>query len=175
MTTVPIEEVTGAVEAERTVELYVRSLAPGPASEKRERAIERLERLEARGVVDEYTVHIWGERFDPTSAAARTEPGRFVRRRVAAFASWADRNGVSTGSFFEPEPVRSSITGEEYTAVTLPSVALAEFVDGEVAFVAPCSDDGTTCSVEDRLDALELERRAAPAETAPEGRTTEPT
>lgn len=139
----------------RTVELYVRSLAPRAAHGRLENLLEQLDTLESREQILEYTVHVWGSRIDPKSTAARTEAGKFVTERVDAFTEWARENGLSMGSFFDEKPVRSSITGEEYTATMLPTAALAEYVDDELAFVTPCSDGETVWTVADRLEALE--------------------
>lgn len=141
----------------RTVELYVRSLAPPAAHDHLEELVETLETLETRDRIADYDVHVWGSRIDRKSAAARTDAGRFVVERVEAFTDWACEQGLSMGSFFEEESVESSITGEEYSAMTLPTAALAEYVDDELAFVAPCSDGDSVCTVRDRLETLEEE------------------
>ena len=145
----------------RTVELFVRSLAPRAAHDHLEDLVEQIEMLETRDRIQGFTVHVWGSRIDRTSAVARTDAGEFVTERVEAFSEWACENGLSMGSFFEEEPVESRITGEEYTATTLPTAALAEYVDDELAFVAPCSDGDTVWTVADRLDALENNGQAA--------------
>lgn len=147
----------------RTVELFVRSLTPRAARSHLEGLVEQLEALEARGDVVEYTVHVWGSRIDRTSAAAGTDAGQFLRERVDSFVEWASENGFSTGSFFEEERVDSSITGEKYTAMTLPTAALAEYVDDELAFVTPCTDGETVYTIEDRLDTLESSGRTPTA------------
>lgn len=138
----------------RTVELFVRSLTPRATRGRLEELVEHLEMLETRGRIQTFEVHVWGARIDRTSAAARTEVGQFVTERVEAISEWACENDFSLGSFFQEEPVESSITGEEYTATALPTATLAEYVDDELAFVTPCSDGETTYTVEDRLDAL---------------------
>lgn len=145
----------------RTVELYVRSLAPRATHDHQEGLVGRLERLRSRGCILDYTVHVWGSRIDLSSAAARTDAGRFIRRRVEEFSEWASESELSTGSFFEEEPVRSSITGEEYTATVLPTAALAEYVDEELAFVTPCTDGDTVYTVTDRLEELASARPAS--------------
>jgi hypothetical protein len=151
MTKPPDTHVDGG---KRTVELYVRSLAPRGAHRQLEELLEKLESLQARGDVVEYSVHVWGARIDPTSAMAETDAGQFLRERVRAFSEWASENGYSTGSFFEAEPIESTITGEEYAAMTLPTATLAEYVDGELAFVTPCTNGETVYTTADRLEAL---------------------
>jgi DNA-binding Lrp family transcriptional regulator len=138
-----------------TVELYVRSLCSGIERPPQESAIERLERLERDGVLDEYTVHVWGRRVSPDSAAAETAAGRFVLSRIDEFRNWARRNGASVRSFFDTHEVDSAITGESYTAITVPALTLAEFHGDDLHRVTPCSRDGAVHTVDDHLDALE--------------------
>lgn len=144
----------------RTVELFVRSLTPRATRGRLEELIEHLETLETRGRVQAFEVHVWGSRIDRTSAAARTEVGQFVTERVEAFSEWACETDHSLGSFFEEEPVESAITDEEYTVTTLPTATLAEYVDGDLSFVAPCSDGESMYTIEDRLDALRNDGRS---------------
>jgi DNA-binding Lrp family transcriptional regulator len=136
------------------LELYVRSLSADTVHGPRESVLERLSRLEREGVAAEYTVHVWGRRVSPETAA-RTEAGRFLLDRIERFRDRSRRNATSTRSFFEPHEVTSSITGESYTAVTVPSLALAEFRDGALRRVTPSADGGTVRTVEDHLDAIE--------------------
>jgi hypothetical protein len=139
----------------RTVELYVRSLAPRAARDRQEEVVSQLDRIETREQIDEYEVHVWGSRVDLSSTAIETDAGRFVRERVEAFTEWTTDNGLSTEPFFEEESVDCSITGESYDAVTLPKATLAEYVDGELDFVTPCTDGERDLTVADRLRQLE--------------------
>ena len=143
------------VAAPVTVELYVRSLAADAAQAPQEAAIERLSRLERDGVVDEYAVHVWGRRVSPDTAAAGTSAGRFVLDRIERFRDWARRNGATLRSFFDTHEVDSSITGESYTAITVPSLTLAEYRGDDLVRVTPCGDGETVHTVTDHLDALE--------------------
>lgn len=145
------------------MELFVRSLAPRATGGRLEELIEHLESLETRGRIQGFEVHVWGARIDRTSAAARTEFGQFVTERVEAFSEWACETDRSLGSFFEEEPVESAITDEEYSATTLPTATLAEYVDGDLSFVAPCSDGESMHTVEDRLEALRSDGRSTDA------------
>jgi len=137
-----------------TVELYVRSLAPGPAGSRQEATIERLERLVDRRAVEEYAVHVWGARVALSTTAARTDAGRFVLDRLAAFRRWAAGADASLEPFFETRETHSSITGEVYATVELPVLALAEYRDGRLTGVSPHAGDDGVETVRDRLDAL---------------------
>lgn len=136
------------------VELHVRSLAPRAGQRQQDSVIERLDRLESGGLVDEFSVDVWGRQVRLSSAAAQTDAGRFVLDRVDAFREWADDTGRSVASFFETRRVESAITDEEYVALVLPSLTLAEYRDGDLAYVAPCTDGDEVTTVADRLDVL---------------------
>lgn len=156
-----------------TVELYVRSLSASGAQVPQESAIERLSRLEREGCVEEHTVHVWGKRICPDAAAAETDTGEFVLERIETFEEWAEREGMSVGSFFDTHEVDSSITGESYSAITVPTMTLAAFRDDRVEWVAPCTDGETVYTVDDGLDALEAGLDEREHETREGDRTAE--
>lgn len=139
----------------RRLDLYVRSLSPSGARAHQEAVLDRLTRLEAAGHIAGFTVHVWGKQVNTTTAAARTDAGRFILDRVSEFREWARRNGRSLGSFFETRDVASTITGEEYTTLVLPTMTLAEYRDGTLDFVTPCTDGEVVYTVHDRLDRLD--------------------
>lgn len=138
-----------------TAELYVRSLAPRSGKGRQESAIDRLAALEEGGRLEDVTVNVWGRQVSLSSAAARTDAGQFVLDRVERFREWARRHGRSVDSFFRTRRVESSIADEEYVALVLPMLTLAEYHDGELAFVAPSADGSAVTTVADRIDALE--------------------
>jgi len=151
------------------LELYVRTLSPPGARARQEETIERLQRLDADGVVDDVNVHVWGKQIDPTTAAADTEQGQFVLNRIAEFQQWALANNTTLDSFYQTRQQSSSITGEEHTTIVLPKMGLAEYHGSELAQVAPIDEGDDTYTVGDHLD--DLERRvtevAAQATVAP--------
>jgi hypothetical protein len=136
------------------VELHVRSLAPRAGRRRQNAVIDRLDDLESAGRIDEFAVDVWGRQVGLSSAAARTDAGRFVLDRVAEFREWADETGRSVASFFETRRVDSELSGDQYTALVLPSLTLAEYRGGDLAHVAPCSDGGEVTTVSDRIDVL---------------------
>ncbi|WP_136717174.1 HTH domain-containing protein [Halorientalis salina] len=137
-----------------TVDLHVRSLVPRAGHTQQNAAIERLDDLESAGLLGAFNVHVWGHQVSLSTAAAQTDAGQFVLDRVERFREWADETGRSIDSFFETRRVESELRNEEYAALVLPSLTLAEYHDDELAFVAPCSDGDAVCTVEDRVDAL---------------------
>ncbi|WP_225334843.1 HTH domain-containing protein [Halomicrobium urmianum] len=137
------------------IELYVRSLLPDGAHERQEAVVERLERLEREDAVADFSVIVWGKQIARDSAAAHTEEGRYILNRVAEFKQWALSNNVSLKSFYQTKDVESEVTGESYTTMVLPVMGLAEYQDGELQHVAPCSDGDVVHTIMDRLERLE--------------------
>ena len=136
-----------------SVELYVQSLTPSGATHRLESILDHLDRLDRRGDIAGYDVTVWGEKVVPDSLAARTDFGREVLETVDEFESWASAYGVSVERFYPTETVDSALTGEEFTTVSLPVMAMAEYVDGRLQHVTPHEGDGIQ-TVSDRLDAL---------------------
>lgn len=136
------------------IELNVRSLASRTDSGVQERAVGLLERLHTRGEV-RFSVRVWGERVGLSTTAVETTCGQDLLERVGAYRGWANRANVSLEPFFESRATTSRITGEEYTELRLPVLAMAEYEDDEVVYVTPHEDGGQVRSVADRLDRLE--------------------
>jgi hypothetical protein len=146
-----------------TVELGVRSLSAAvqPLLDETLRSLEGAD-------VDRVAVAVWGRSFDPTGPAAATDPGRHLADRLEAFRRWAAENGASFGPFFRTRAVRRLAGGTE-TRVDLPTVTLAEYRDGVLAFVAPCWLGGRHHTVLDRAERLAGgDQRAAVSVALPE-------
>lgn len=135
----------------------MRSFEPTGTGRKRERALERLERLAATPAVESATVGVWGEGVEETRELDRVPQLRTVRRRLEAFDAWAERTERSLEPFFRRERVESTITGRTTDVRRLPTLALAEFAGDEVVHVAPCRDGDRTIDALDRLAAIEDE------------------
>lgn len=150
-----------------TVEVYVRSLSP-EGSPQQQPIFEQLNRLSNEGAIDYWTVHVVGEKVCPDTATA-TEPGQFICARIQQFKQWADRDGMSFGTFFEKREVSSELSGEEYETMALPSVTLAEFDEADsLRFVSPSFDGETRHTPMERLERL-VEAANADAELTVEG------
>ena len=137
------------------IELYVRSLLPDGAGNRQEAVIERLQRFEAEGEIEDFSVIVWGKQVAPESAAAHTEEGKYILNRVAEFKQWALSNNVSLESFYQRQRVENDVTGSAYTAMVLPVMGLAEYEDGELRHVAPCTDGDVVHTITERLEGLE--------------------
>lgn len=140
--------------SDRRADLYVRSLSYPAAYSQQECLVDRLSELERDGVISGFDLHVWGKQLVLSEAVARTETGRRLLDRFNRFHQWAEAYSRPIGSFFEFKEIQSELTGDEYTAVVFPVAVLAEYVDDELVFVAPCSVDGAVCSIDDRLDDL---------------------
>lgn len=152
--------VTDGPEAESTpgttVEVWVRSLSDGvqPLLDG------TLRRLREADGVEAIDVAVWGRSFDPTGPAAATDPGRALANRLEAFRRWAAENDASFDPFFRPRTVEG-LAGEACTRVDLPTVALAEYRDGDLAFVSPCRLGGRYRPVLERAERAERAERLA--------------
>lgn len=135
-----------------SITLSVRSLCPNGAAQRQDRIIERLQTMDEVGHIAGFSVEIWGDRV-PRDGGTATD--RAVRERIETFETWSDRVGVSLSPFFATGESRSMLTEETRTIINLPIVCLAEYHHDALQYVAPCVDDGTVCTMSDRLDALE--------------------
>jgi hypothetical protein len=146
------------------VELCVRSLS----EEVQPLLDETLDRLDA-AEVEPVDVVVWGRSFDPTGTAATTDFGRSLADRIETFRRWETENDASFAPFFRARTV-DRLTDETCTRVDLPTVTLAEYRDGELAFVAPCRLAGRHYTVLDRAERLaDGEHRSATPVPVPEG------
>ncbi|SFR92851.1 hypothetical protein SAMN05216559_1165 [Halomicrobium zhouii] len=151
------------------IELYVRSLLPTGAHERQEAVVDQLQRLDREDQIGDFSVIVWGKQVARDSAAAHTEEGRYILNRVAEFKQWALSNNVSLESFYQTSTVDNEVTEDAYTAITLPVMGLAEYKNGELQHVAPCTKGDVVHTIMDRLErlehgepsALEQERRTA--------------
>lgn len=128
-----------------TAELFVRSLASRGTDDLHETTGETLAALADDGVVDHYEVHVWGE-------AVPVDSDHPIARRVAEFCDWAASNGAELSGI--GRRTVGSLVDEGRTVTTLPTMALAEYHDGDLASVTPYERDEVVYTVEDRLGAL---------------------
>lgn len=166
---------SGSKTAGVHVELYVRSLAPRGVRPHQVAVIETLDSLVDQGSIDRYTVHVCGRHAPATLAETTTEFGVFLLNRVADFREWAERNGWSLGPLFETRTVDSSITGEQRDVLELPVMAMAEYHEDDLRFVAPCSTDEREWTVQNRLDALSARGDPDTTKRLPAGSADPPT
>lgn len=136
-----------------TVELYLRALCPVGSSTEQSRVIDQLQGLRNRDRIADLSIDVWGDRLEPATAR-KTARGRRLLDRIDTFQHWGRRNDVSLDSFRWRQAVTNVATEESITVVSLPTMALAEFVDGELCHLTPCTRDGVTQCVSDRVEQL---------------------
>jgi len=152
------------------VELFVRSLSPAGARDRPAAVIDRLDALVEAGHLDNHSVFVWGTEVGLSTSVAGPERTELVLDRVGQFRAWAaDRNAALAG--VETREA-STLTGETYTALSLPVLALAEYDGDRLVGVAPCRTEHENRTVEGRLEALEARaNRSGPAsERGPDSR-----
>lgn len=145
-----------------TVELWIRSFAPVSTGPTQERALERVDAIERdRDREIETAVRVWGKEIervpdtDTDTGGVRIPQLELIGSRLETFEEWADRADRRLEPFFRRRTVQSAITGESREVWRLPTIALAEFADGDLLHVAPCNDGRRTIDVFDRLERLE--------------------
>lgn len=127
------------------VELYVRSLAPD-SGERQDAVAARVAGLSEQEAVDGYEVEVWGN-------AVPLDVDHPLAETVARFREWAREADVELLGLEERST--GTLVDERQVVLSLPTMALAEYRDGDLSCVAPHRRrDGTVCRVDDRLDAL---------------------
>ncbi|WP_336329815.1 HTH domain-containing protein [Haloarcula sp. CGMCC 1.2071] len=135
------------------VELFVRSLCPGDATQQQNYLIDRLQALEDAGYIEDLSILIWGRRIEPR-LAQRTAEGRHLLERLSMFEQWERDADASLAAFDWEHPLTNMVSDESVSVITLPTLALAEYVDDDLTHVAPCTRDGTVHRVTDRVNRL---------------------
>ncbi|EMA29969.1 HTH domain-containing protein [Haloarcula japonica] len=135
------------------VELFVRSLCPEDATQQQHYVLDRLQALEDAGRIEELSILIWGRRIEP-QLAQRTAKGRHLLERLSMFEQWERDSDASLDAFDWQHPVTNMVSDESVNVITLPTLALAEYADGALQHVAPCTRDGTVHRVADRVSHL---------------------
>ena len=133
------------------IELYVRSLAPAEGRKRQEAVVERLRALDADGHIAGVEVVLCADCVWPSLGTAETDVGRRLLRRYDAFREWAEARGRELVGFRRRD-ADSLLTGTAVTGIVFPRLALAEYRDGDLAFVAPSANGTEQTTVSDRLD-----------------------
>ena len=151
-------------EMDVRVDVYVRSMAPPPAThEAQVGLIADLEALAAADVVDESTVTIWGERLCRCETCRETGAGRAVLARVRSFEGWAADVDATVDLPFDFRRLDCEMTGASNEVIVPPRVTLGIHVEGTLRGVFPCVIDGVSISASDGLAMLRRARRSGRA------------
>lgn len=137
-----------------TVELCVRSLGHSPSWEEREEAIAKLQSLESKGAIADYTVNIYGTGTISGTSSSRTAVGMRLDHRVLILRQWAAINQGSHDHFFA---VRDGPTydAELRDSYVFPPMVLLEFDSTRLAFASPFEKAKRVYSVDEHLDAID--------------------
>lgn len=140
------------------VQLWSRRPVCGP----RTTAIDRFTELDATGVIEDFDVTTWPEEVPMAQEQGHGD----VLATVDRYEQWANEQGLSIRPPFETR-TSSLLVGGSTEVLRLPMLAVAVYADDDLAGVYPCTDDGTTWSVVDLIDALTEESPELPHETGP--------
>lgn len=131
----------------------MRSLSPPGAGDSQIGVIFRLDRLDADGTIGRYDVVVWGRGYPP-STSPRTGPGRSIHERLVKLDEWAARTGLSVAPFFQRRTGRLEQDGTTEPSLVTPKLVLAEYLEGSLHHVSPCTDGESTYSIGDHLDSV---------------------
>lgn len=140
-------------EGDVRVVVWMRELSP-PPDDPRRAVLSRLRGFESDGLVDDVSVRVWGKHVSARDDGA-DESGSSVRRHVAEFRAWAERNGHSLEPAFYRHERSSMVSDERDEVIQLPLQCLAIYEADRLVGVFPCSAGGETSTVEDCLRRLE--------------------
>lgn len=133
------------------IELYVRSLAPTDIRDKQESVIERLDELERADRIDGFEVIFCGDCVCASLTTAKTAVGQRLLDRYVSFEKWATEHDRTLVGFTDHD-TESTLTGTVITGVSFPRLALAEYRNRDLAFVAPSRSGNENTTVIDRIE-----------------------
>lgn len=126
-----------------SVKLFVRADPELGCERQKQAVLEQLETLAAEDRVDSYEIHAWSKEIRIRGPLEGTGYYQNVFDHVKAFQRWADEASVQLNSAFKQQSVDCEITGETYRVLSLPSICIAVYEDGELCAVYPHStEDG---------------------------------
>lgn len=151
----PLSEYLPTAEAETTVRVYLRSLAPPCSYSAQERLIERLKSLEEAGRIDDISVTVWGEQVCTDGELSDLSYSSQIVGAIGDFFELASRSAIEISPFFRVKEISSSIAGEQFRCITVPERCLAFYSEGSVIGLYPCKIDDVVYTPEDALSQYE--------------------
>lgn len=140
----------------RRLELWVRSSALG--GDGISHLVSQARSLAREGDIERVDVEVWDDHVD-LSSDLRSHRTRQARARLQEFKRWAWRHGTDLAGFGERRQAARGRLGPEYVTQRVPRVLLAEYEEGVLVNVTPCSAQERTVS--ERLDELECGQRSS--------------
>lgn len=132
------------------VKLYLRDSVPAVARDEQQKAVGRLQALEAAGIIDSFTVENWPSRV--TNGTPDTVPALAT---YEGFDAWAHQHGASMRPAFDRHECHSLYTGGRFTTTVFPVMSLAVYENGRLSTVYPHARHGRPMTVIDGLAVLE--------------------
>lgn len=151
---------SGTTHRKRTVDLYLCAEPQLGVERRKQTVVDRLTDLERAERIDDFCVHVWGRAIRPTGPLEGTDYHRSILDRLREFEEWLDRRGGAADRLFERREVDSAVVDESYTVISLPTMCLAVYEDGELSGVYPYDDADGSHSVLDCLSELEATDRS---------------
>ena len=139
--------------AERRLELWVRPGTRDAAAE----LVTQAESLADEGTVEAVDILVW-DAHQNLSSAIRSHRQQDARATLQRLKRWAWRHGSELVGFGDRQRAGCGRLGPEYVMQRVPPVLLAEYEDGLLVNVAPCSDR-ERC-VTERLEQLAMDSTA---------------
>lgn len=122
-----------------TVRLFVRADPELGCERQKEAVVDRLETLETDGRISSYETYVWTKAIRLHGPLEGTAYYERVFDHVEAFEAWADEESVELNSGFKIEALDCEITDETYRVLSLPSICIAVYENGELCAVYPHS------------------------------------
>ncbi len=122
-----------------TVKLFVRADPELGCEQQKQAVVHRLETLETENRIDAYEINVWTKAIRLRGPLEQTAYYRTVFDHVEAFQQWADEASVRLNSTFNMESLDCEITDETYRVLSLPSICIAVYENGELCAVYPHS------------------------------------
>ncbi len=124
-----------------TVKLFVRADPELGCERQKQAVVETVETLADEDRIDSYEVHPWSKEIRIRGPLEGTAYYQNVFDHIEAFQQWADERSVRLNTAFKMQSVDCEITDETYRVLSLPSICIAVYEDGELCAVYPHSTD----------------------------------
>ena len=135
----------------RHVELYLRDDTRGLAGRRQDAVREQVREVAETPAVERVAVYEWPRTIAVDGPGPTDERAHSVFNR---FSQWARDHDARLHPAFTTRTCTTPDTGDRYTALVLPVMALAVYEDDTLAAVYPHATDAAQRTVFDGLDAL---------------------
>lgn len=126
------------------IDCYVRASTP---SEVTGRTIQKLQKYDREGRIDDLTVQSWPSKVALTDDCWGTD----TVERFETFRAWAERHAVRICPPFEIREQTSLVDDDSTPMVVLPTLCLAIYIDGKLESVFPHRSEKTEYTVGDAM------------------------